>query len=126
LALLAAVALALTLLTSLDEFDTGTLFAFLIFMLWITSPALAAAACVAASRTQNGGLLFLGVELLLVLAILGVFVVPVFHDSSAGAEALVTWPLMAWPALLGVIAVAYLCGWRPREGWPDPPAGAAG
>jgi hypothetical protein len=29
------------------------------------------------------------------------------------------------PALLAIMALAYLFGWRPREGWPDPLRAAA-
>jgi hypothetical protein len=99
---------------------------FLFAMVWTGSPVVGAAACVAASRTASGGLFFLGVEMLLILAPLGLILDAAFvHWSSMGALIYVTWPLIGWPALLAVMALAYLFGWRPREGWPDPPRGAA-
>jgi hypothetical protein len=106
--------------------DGASFGGFLIAMVWTGSPVVGAAACVAASRTQSGGLFFLGVEMLLIVAPLGMILDSVYvHWSSMGGMIYLTWPLMAWPALLAVIALAYLFGWRPREGWPDPPSGAA-
>jgi hypothetical protein len=41
---------------------------FVIAMVWTGSPVMGAAACVAASRTSSGGLFFLGVDMLLIVA----------------------------------------------------------
>jgi hypothetical protein len=38
------------------------------------------------------------------------------HWSSMGGMIYFTWPLMGLPALLAVMAVAYLFGWRPARG----------
>jgi hypothetical protein len=123
LALFGALATALSLLPgAFDEADAASLFGFLVLMAWINAPVVGAAACVAASRTQSGGLAFLGVQLLLILAWLGLMVDSLFtHERSTSALAFLTWPLMALPALFAFMGLAYLLGWRARGSWPDPP-----
>jgi len=123
LALLGVLATALSLLPGVfDEVGTASIFGFLVLMAWINSPVVGAAACVAASRTQSGGLAFLGLELLLILAWLGLMFDSLFTQArSTSALAFLTWPLMALPALFSFMVVAYLLGWRARGSWPDPP-----
>lgn len=127
LALLAAFAIASPpLWGGLADADAASFVGFLFAMVWTGSPGVGAAACVAASRSQSGGFFFLGVEMLLILVPAGLIVDSAFiHWSSTGAFIYVTWPLMGWPALLTFMTVAYLFGWRAREGWPDPLPGAA-
>jgi hypothetical protein len=126
LALAGALVLALPMLWGAfaeGDSDIASIFAFIVALLWTNSPAAGAAACVAASRTESGRLVFLGVEILLTLAVLGQFADDAYiHPSSMGGFLFLTWPLLGWPALLAFMGLAYSLGWRARGSWPDPPA----
>jgi hypothetical protein len=104
--------------------DGDSLVGALIAATWSASPAYGAAMCAVASRTRAGAAFFFGVGLLAMAWFAWVlFDVSVLHPSSTGGIIYLTLPLLQWGALVLVIALAALLGWRARDNWPDPPAG---
>lgn len=94
----------------------------LLFTPFQVGPVAIAALLARASRSRAWAWLFLAVELALILLAVGFFVdVRINRDhwtAVGGAMFLgIFGPLYEYGAMLALLALAWLVGWRPREDW---------
>lgn len=89
----------------------------LIVLAWQSGPVLLAAILVRASRSRAGQFLFLSLAVAFCAVTADVVVAVLRSTRSTAAVALVFAPLYLYLALLLVVIVAGLLGWRARDSW---------